>query len=639
MNLRQRLILLLAAVAAFAVTASFATFYGIQLYVDDALDAFQRSMDQSQVVDNLSTEAREQSLALRDVIAGHRDADELYRAERDEFIARLKHLARFAPDPGASEMSVPLQELVPGLQEEFDVCLTLAESGELDAARERFGSRLSPDLLPALEARLRSARMALDESRNQSLDRVSHRHARALTLAASVGAFGAGLVAMGAALIRRWLIRPIDALQKATVEFGAGRFEHRVELPGADELGQLAAAMNRMGSSLLEAEARLRASEAKYRGLFENLRDAVVICDPRGIVVECHDSDTRLLGEEAGESIGRHLLDAWPHWRFSTLNWNALIERINSNGRQARAVDVELRRGGDADSVAIDLVAYPVEYGNVAHIAIVLRDVTQRQRLEREARRAEAMDATVTLARGVAHDFSTLLFSANCTLSVLEASLADPRLAERVRTAQRACGQAAALASRLLDFATSDRGRPEVLCLRQVVENVIGSLDETLFHHICVRAVWDDATLVTIDRNHITQIILNLLQNAREAMPDGGDLHISVGSIEGGAATVRTGATAAVVLTITDSGCGMTPEVKQRAFEPFFTTKPSDSPRARGMGLAIVYSAVRGAGGDVDVESEPDVGTTFRIYLPAARGAPAVLDREPGAQPPAASNS
>jgi two-component system cell cycle sensor histidine kinase/response regulator CckA len=293
------------------------------------------------------------------------------------------------------------------------------------------------------------------------------------------------------------------------------------------------------------------------------------------------------------------------------------MRRVLEEGSQVRQSELELPRiGGWEGPAVVDLIAYPVEFGDSRYVAVVLRDVTRRYDLERQARQAEAMEATVTLARGVAHDFSNLLTSAIGTLSLLDEEQGDGPSSERVRRALRACWQAAGLSRRLLGFARSDHGNPQVVCLRDTVSLILESFDESFLQGIRLRIEGEGPTPVLIDTDQLTQIVLNLLVNAREAMTDGGDLRVRVEPGKPGGSADEGGPNTHAVLTVSDTGAGISPEVKDRLFEPFFTTKPRASQRSRGMGLAIVYAAVKNAGGFIEVDSQPGAGTTFRVYLP-----------------------
>jgi two-component system cell cycle sensor histidine kinase/response regulator CckA len=420
-------------------------------------------------------------------------------------------------------------------------------------------------------------------------------------------------------LVRRWIIVPIRDLQEATREFGRGNLGFRLAARSPDELGALGQAMNGMAEGLARAQADLQVSEAKYRSLFRNLRDATLICDAQGVVLECHDGDTNLLGEMTQVCVGRSLLDIGPQGHAETPDWSALIGQVLTQSAQVRLSDLRLRRGANGEKTAIvDLVAYPVEFGPVRCVAVVLRDVTERRQLERQTRHAEAMEATVTFARGVAHDFNSLLTSAIGSLSALKPEIGNGLLAERIRRALRACGQAAGLSKALLGFAGGDRGNPEVLCLRETVELILESLDEAFFEGVRLRTDLSKSVSVNIDRDQLTQIVLNLIRNAREAMPDGGELSVKVGAGRPPTSPDADGRPTHAILVVADTGCGLSANVKERLFEPFFTTKGRAARRSRGLGLAVVYAAVKNADGFIQAEGEPGVGATFGVYLPLA---------------------
>lgn len=623
MSLQKRLTCLLAAFVVFALVASFGTVYSIQLHVENAISSFQHSMDQTVWLDRLHLEAREQYIELRDIADGVRPADESYLTRRNAFLTKLQQVADFAFEKDRDRHSQALSSLRTQLDREFERCLVLVDTQQRDRARAVLADRIGSTLIPALDACLLDARGYLDQSRNRSVDRLVAANTQVLMVATVVGVLGIGLVAVGTVLVRRWVILPIGELHEATQKFADGKLDFRLEFDAAGELGALAGAMNGMAGSLAQVQTELQASETKYRSLFENLRDATVICDAQGRVLECHDGDTRLLGTVERNCTGLRLQSLWSRWRSEILDWPSLIERVLREGTQVRVVNVALaREEGNQENAAVDLVAYPVEFRDARCVAIVLRDVTERTVLERRARRAEAMEATATFARGVAHDFNNLLTSAIGTLSLVDTTSVANELAERLRRALRACWQAAGLSRKLLDFASGGQGHPQVLCLRETVELILQSFEEDYWDGVRVHTEWGDIVNVEIDRDQLTQIVLNLIRNARDAMPDGGDLHIKVDSTRIGAQEAASGPPTHALLTVTDTGVGLTPEVKERLFEPFFTTKPHPSQRTRGLGLAIVHSAVRKADGSIEVDGEPGVGTTFRVFLPLARGVP-----------------
>ncbi len=617
MSLQRRLTFLLAAFAGFALLASFGSVYAIQLHGEDARLSFQRSVGDVLRLEGLRLTVREHVVDLHEVVIGMRPADDSFAADAERLFTQLRQIGQYASNGSPSLDTTALLKLTDALDEAGERCLALVSESRLEQARTLLADRIKGELVTSLDRELRAIRDAADESSRRSVDSVVAGSTQMGILSVVILVLGAGLVTVGTALIRRWVILPIRVFEQATRELGEGRLEHRVQVDSSGEFGGLAAAMNSMAGSLAQAQANLRRSETKYRSLFENLRDAAVICDGAARVIACHDGDTRLLGEAARTGLGQPLLEVWPRWRVESLNWLSVVQSVATQGTRMRATDIQLPRSDDPESTAIvDLIAYPVEYGDSRYVALVLRDVTERHQFERQARRTEAMEATVTLARGVAHDFNNLLTSAIGTLTLLESQKLDEVTSGRLRRAMRACWQAAGLSRKLLDFAGGDQGTPQVVCLRETVDLILQSFDESFFEGVVLRVNGDQSARVKIDRDQLTQIVLNLVLNAREAMPAGGELEVSVEQARPGRPETAAGPPTHAVLSVRDTGGGITPAVKDRLFEPFFSTKAQASRRSRGMGLAVVYAAVKNADGFIEVDTAPGLGSTFRVYLP-----------------------
>ena len=432
-----------------------------------------------------------------------------------------------------------------------------------------------------------------------------------LLLALFVGVGGVGLVIAGALIVRRRLVAPIQALQAATRAFADGNLAYRVAPQTTDELGKLGVALNNMAGAL-------QVSQRKYRTLFENLRDTVVICDADGIVKECHEGDGPLLGFAPQDAVGKRADNVWPKWRFGEWTWTEFVERVLAEKARLRMNDVAIEVTPTSTAI-VDIVAYGVDYAGARFAAVVMRDVTQRHKLQEFVRRAGTMEAAVNFARGIAHDFKNLLQCAATTLGLIEESTRETETAERSRTALAACRQAAGLSRRLTNFAADDEGHPETLCLSETVRVIVGSLGEQFCEDVRLQMACDGLVRVHIDRDQLTQIVLNLVYNARDAMSEGGILQ--VGTREEEVANPLPGSVPGphAVLTVRDTGGGMTEEVIEHAFEPLYTTKPRSASGPRGMGLAVVYSAVTHAGGFIKVDSHPGTGTTFQVFLPVAQ--------------------
>jgi len=253
-------------------------------------------------------------------------------------------------------------------------------------------------------------------------------------------------------------------------------------------------------------------------------------------------------------------------------------------------------------------------------------DLTARKQLEAELRQSQKMEAVGQLAGGIAHDFNNILAVitgySELTLGTLPA--ADP-LRPGVEEIQKAADRAAALTRQLLTFSRKQVIQPTILELTDVLRNMAGMLSRVIREDIRLSTVFASEPLpIHADRGQVEQMILNLVVNARDAMPHGGRLVIQTDAVEWDDAACRdhAGATPGVYvrLTVSDTGIGMDDETRSHIFEPFFTTK--ETGRGTGLGLATVFGIVQQCGGRIEVESEVGRGATFRIYLPrAARAA------------------
>ncbi len=388
-------------------------------------------------------------------------------------------------------------------------------------------------------------------------------------------------------------------------------------------VGLVAGRLRASHARLRSQEAALRSSEALYRGLVDLAADAIVLSTAATGIVEANRRATELTGYTRDELV--------------TLSLEALfapdeLERVpfrHDLADQGQIVVLErrlLRR--DAALVPVEMSSRRMPDGTYQTI---LRDVSERQKAEAERAALEArlgqsqkMEAVGRLAGGVAHDFNNLLTAITGSLALALRDVAPDSRAHRwLRETDKAAWRAATLTHQLLAFSRQQVIAPRVVDLRSVVQGAGSMLERMIGEDVTLRIrVSDEPCQVEIDQGQIEQVLLNLAANARDAMPDGGTLAIEVHRGKSRLAAGRR----SIVLSVTDTGFGMSGEVQARIFEPFFTTKAAGS--GTGLGLAMVYGAVEQNGGSIEVASAPGRGSTFRIRLPetrgpkAARGAP-----------------
>lgn len=635
-SVRRKLVLLLSAFAGFAVVAAAVTIYAVHWQLDRALKRFEKATAQTMEIDRLHYALKVQTFQLREISRGNRDAVRPYFAAREEFSSRMGQLTRFGAGSADPPFTEDLRRLAGKLESVSDDCVRLIEGGQAEQAENLIQSQIEGEIIPPLELVLARTKAHLEQDRARATLELGATSTRALLFTGLIGGLAVGLVVGGTALIRRWLIRPIAVLEDAALRFSEGRFDHRLADGGGDEFGRLAEALNQMAGRVAEAHATLHASEMKYRNLFRNLRDAVVICDASGRIVEYHDSDTQLLGFDGGEHVGRGLLDVWPEWKGVTADWALTLDAVVHGGKRFRFSDIALPRAewDQGGTLFADFLVYRVEFGDERYAAIVARDVTERNRLQTRLRRAETLEAVGSLAGGLAHDFNNLLSAVTGSLTLLSAEVKDAAQAERISAALRACRQAAALSRRLLNFAVGAHGDPQMFRVADMVRMILDSLESSFSEGIRIETDLEDPVAVRMDRDQFTQVALNLLRNGCDAMPDGGVLSIQLSSAVERDPEEGTPPQRYAVLSIRDTGHGMSEEVRRRVFEPLFTTKSRTGGRARGLGMAVVYGAVKNARGFVRVESEPGAGTTIRVFLPAAEdpvgSADSVFPQSPG---------
>jgi PAS domain S-box-containing protein len=401
-----------------------------------------------------------------------------------------------------------------------------------------------------------------------------------------------------------------------------------------DRLGRLAPAIAREMRERTERAARrsaeraLDASERRFTRLAESGIIGIVISDVAGPILDANDAFLEMLGFERADLVA------------GLLDWVALTPSDSvAAGEVARA---ELRQTGaarpwEAEVLRKDGARIPILLGvsmleGPRCIAFTV-DLTKSKRVEaslreteNQLRQAQKMEAVGRLAGGIAHDFNNLLsVILSCSeLALGELSPHDP-LRHDVEEIQRAGERAAGLTRQLLLFSRQQVVQPERLDLGAVLANMAGMLRRLLGEDVALAMVSPPPeTAILADRGSIEQVVMNLVVNARDAMPIGGSLTIEVAAVDYGDAPPEPGVRAGtwVRLAVTDTGIGMDAATQARIFEPFWTTK--EVGRGTGLGLSTVFGIVEQGGGWIQVRSEVGRGTTFEVHFPPTEAAAAI---------------
>jgi PAS domain S-box-containing protein len=391
-----------------------------------------------------------------------------------------------------------------------------------------------------------------------------------------------------------------------------------------DEHGAIVAAVGvaRDMTRELAAEESLRRTEMQYRDVVENANDIIFTVDAEGYCLSMNRAGRQVSGYVAEDARGVHVSEivAPEHAGYAVEQLQRVL-----NGEVVKTFELKiLSKDGRPLTLELDVRPYPVAAG--LGVQGIARDVTARKELENQLRQAQKMEALGRLAGGIAHDFNNLLTVVIGYSELINAELGpdDPMRAD-VGEIERAARSAESLTRQLLIFSRKDVVQTAVLDLNEIVDRTERMLRRFVGEDIefVVRQT-RDLGCIHADAAQIEQVVMNLVVNARDAMPAGGSLTIETAAVELDDTFVREhpgsrpGAFAR--LSVTDTGHGMTPDVQAQIFTPFFTTKGPST--GTGLGLATVHGIVQQAGGWIEVESAVGKGTRFSIYLPRVAASP-----------------
>jgi PAS domain S-box-containing protein len=372
-------------------------------------------------------------------------------------------------------------------------------------------------------------------------------------------------------------------------------------------------------AQLTEAITRLRDTERRFRLFVGGVTDyAIYMLDTEGVITNWNAGAERIKGYRAEEIIGQHFsLFYGPKDREEGLPQRALMAaardgRLETDGWR-------IRKDGTRFWANVVLDAVHDDAGDLIGFAKITRDMTERRAIDEQLRQSQKMEAVGQLTNGVAHDFNNLLATIIPNLELAQLNIKDDSVLRYLENAMRAAERAAQLTNQLLAFSRRHEISKEPVDVNQVVSQACEMLPRTLGPAIAIETALDgDAWWAMTEPGQLELAILNLAINARDAMLQGGTLAISTKNIVRGNGRRFPPLDPGdyVMISVSDTGTGMSEEVCRRAFEPFFTTK--ELHKGTGLGLSMVYGLAQQSGGTVTIDSEIGNGTSIRIYLPRA---------------------
>lgn len=366
----------------------------------------------------------------------------------------------------------------------------------------------------------------------------------------------------------------------------------------------------------------LEQHDEKYRTILETIPDPIILFDIECKVEYFNPAFTCVFGWTLDECFGKSMNvfvpeDAWPE--IKTMS-DKLLAGKTFSGIETRCYT----KKGNIIHVSISGGVYRDRDGNPKGSAVDLRDISEQKKLERQFQQIQKMEAISTLAGGIAHGFNNLLMGiqGRTALMYLQTGPDHPHF-EHLKGIEDCVKSSAKLTKQLLGFARGGKYEIKPTDMNEIINKSsvkFGRIKKEIIIHVVSQPdIWS----VEVDQKQIEQVLLNLYVNAWQAMPEGGDLYIQTENVEVDENFERPYQVEPgkyVQISLTDSGVGMDKETQKRIFDPFFTTKRMD--RGAGLGLASVYGIIKNHGGFIDVYSQKDKGTTFKIHLPASEKEP-----------------
>jgi two-component system, cell cycle sensor histidine kinase and response regulator CckA len=407
---------------------------------------------------------------------------------------------------------------------------------------------------------------------------------------------------------------------------------HELEELVQQRTAELIAANLRLQQEIEErkrVEAALRDSESRYRSVVAALREGIVLQNRDGRILACNRNAEKILGLSEAQMMGRTSMDP---------NWRTVHEDGSPFPGDAHPTMVSLQTGqpctdivmgvhkpnGDLRWIMVNSQPLFMSGATQPYAAVAsFVDITDKKQLESQFLRAQRLESIGTLASGIAHDLNNVLTPILAAAQLLPLKLPhlDPQTQQLVSMLEDSARRGAALVKQVLSFARGVEGKPVQLNPQHVIAEVIQLCRQTFPKSIDIALCmeFDDIWPIVGDATQLHQVLMNLCVNARDAMPQGGQLTIGLGNRRVEEAMIDAYVSSAignyVVLSVKDTGTGISPEILDRIFDPFFTTKPTG--HGTGLGLSTAIGIIQNHGGFITIDTENDRGSRFNVFLPA----------------------
>ncbi len=434
-----------------------------------------------------------------------------------------------------------------------------------------------------------------------------------------LGASIAAAVAVALALfIHSLYVRTMRERARVTEEMENQSYQLQIQ---AGELQLTNTELENATRELVEQSVEAELSEARLAGILGSATDAIVSFDDEQRIIYSNAAADRLLCAEGEKLEGQSVLDFVPARSAQSFEESMISARRAAHSRvpSPEIRDTTLTRR-DATEIPVELSMAYTRSGREGIFTAILRDVSRQRQLEAEFRQAQKMEAVGRLAGGIAHDFNNLLtvIGASSDFLMYDLKGSPTEIVQDIHEIKRAADRAASLTRQLLAFSRRQLVQPQLLDINAVVAEMETMLQRLIGEDVSLNTQFaDDVGVIRLDRGQLEQIVVNLVVNARDAMPGGGVVRVRTSNERVDSSHEASRGSVAgefVTLAVSDTGIGMDDETRARIFEPFFTTK--EQGRGTGLGLSTVYGIVKQFGGDIVVSSQVEVGTEFKLYFP-----------------------